>query len=101
MRTLILLLALLPLFAHAHEKRGSITTSSELVTWCKERSEKQLRKQAKTPYNWSASWWTELNTLHADGEWRIDNQPVTVACRIEKGAARSSMVLEIRAKRNP
>ncbi|MEW5754785.1 MAG: hypothetical protein AB1810_00630 [Pseudomonadota bacterium] len=101
MHALILLLTLLPLVAHAHEKNAAIHTSSEAVTWCKERSEKQLRKQKKTPYNWSASWWTEVNTLRVEGEWSVDNRPIRVTCQIETGAARSSMTMAINDKRHP
>lgn len=92
---LALLLAALVAYAHEEEDEP-IENASELRTWCKEESEAYFVAEGVTPYNWSASWREEGNTLIVEGEWRVGREQIPVTCRVMKGARKKSAVYEIK-----
>lgn len=65
-----------------------INSASELRDWCKAESEASLIGKGIRPANWTASFWSEGNTLIAKGQWRIDASEVNVECRVARGAQR-------------
>lgn len=92
-----LTLILAALGADAHEEEDEpIESASGLREWCKAESEAYFVAEGVTPYNWSASWHEEGNTLIVDGEWRVGSDQVAVTCRVMKGARKKNAVYEIR-----
>jgi hypothetical protein len=63
-----------------------INSGSELRDWCKEASEATLIGRGLTPFNWTASYWDEVNTLMVKGQWRVEDSNLTVECSIARGA---------------
>ncbi|MGA9026865.1 MAG: hypothetical protein WB440_12465 [Steroidobacteraceae bacterium] len=63
-----------------------INSGSELRDWCREASEATLVGRGMTPFNWTASYWDQANTLMVKGQWRIEGSNLTVDCSITKGA---------------
>jgi hypothetical protein len=39
-----------------------------------------------TPFNWTASYWDQANTLMVKGQWRTEGANLTVECSVAKGA---------------
>lgn len=89
------LLVITSFSAVAHDEDAPINDTAELLDWCKAESEPYFLANDVTPYNWTASWWSEGNTLHVKGGWRIDEGDVIVDCRIVKGAKRKYAVYRI------
>lgn len=81
-----MLLLLLAGSAMADHRDRVINTASKLRDWCKDESEASFIGRGSTPYNWSASFYDEGNTLVAKGQWRVDGAVVTVECRVARGA---------------
>jgi hypothetical protein len=71
--------------AGPHDDRV-INSGSELRDWCKEASEATLIGRGLTPSNWTASYWDQVNTLMAKGQWRVEGSNFTVECSIARGA---------------
>jgi hypothetical protein len=63
-----------------------INSGSELRDWCKEASEATLIGRGLTPFNWTASYWDQVNTLMVKGQWRVEGSNLTVECSIARGA---------------
>jgi hypothetical protein len=63
-----------------------INSGSELRDWCKEASEATLIGRGLTPFNWTASYWDQANTLMVKGQWRVEGSNLTVECSIARGA---------------
>ncbi|MFO1464989.1 MAG: hypothetical protein U1F35_00865 [Steroidobacteraceae bacterium] len=74
--------------AYADSRDTPINSGSELRDWCKAESEASLIGKGIRPANWTASFWSEGNTLIAKGQWRIDASEVNVECRVARGAQR-------------
>jgi hypothetical protein len=69
-----------------HQDDWVINSGSELRDWCKEASEATLIGRGMTPFNWTASYWDQVNTLMVKGQWRIEGSNLTVECSIARGA---------------
>jgi hypothetical protein len=69
-----------------HEDDRVINSASELRDWCKEASEATLIGKGLTPFNWTASYWDQVNTLMVKGQWRVEGANLTVQCSIARGA---------------
>jgi hypothetical protein len=63
-----------------------INTGSELRDWCKSQSEAALVGKGLSPFNWSASYSDQGNTLQVKGKWRVNGSDVSVECSVAKGA---------------
>ncbi len=63
-----------------------INSGSELRDWCKEASEATLIGRGLRPFNWTASYWDQVNTLMVKGQWRVEGSNLTVECSIARGA---------------
>ncbi|MDH5444823.1 MAG: hypothetical protein OEY52_04650 [Gammaproteobacteria bacterium] len=63
-----------------------LTRDTELRDWCEMASKTYFTTSQSTPYNWTATYWTEQNMLHVKGEWRVDRRKVTVECQVSKGS---------------
>lgn len=63
-----------------------INSATELRDWCRLQSEAALVGQGLAPFNWSATYWDDGDTLVAKGSWRTDAATFTVECRIARGA---------------
>jgi hypothetical protein len=85
----ILLLAL-GLFASSaiagHHDEMVINSGTELRDWCKEESEATLIGRGLTPFNWTASYWDQLDTLMVKGQWRTNGANLLVECSVARGA---------------
>ena len=68
-----------------HEDRV-INSGSELRDWCKDASEATLIGRGLSPFNWTASYSDQVNTLMVKGQWRIEGSNFTVECSIARGA---------------
>lgn len=77
--------------AWAHDEDEPVTTSAELRNWCREQSERQLRRQDLEPYNWTSSWWERDGILYTEGEWRTRGDRISVVCRARKGSRRKTI----------
>jgi len=71
----------------AHDEEIPINNTSELKLWCKNKSSEYFLAQDITPYNWTASWWSEGNFLHVKGSWKIGTKEHIIKCSIRKGVA--------------
>jgi hypothetical protein len=69
-----------------HHDEAVINSGTELRDWCKEESEAVLIGRGLTPFNWTASYWDQANTLMVKGQWRTDSANLTVECSVAKGA---------------
>jgi hypothetical protein len=69
-----------------HPDDRVINSGSELRDWCKEASEATLIGRGLTPFNWTASYWDQVNTLMVKGQWRVEGSNLTVECSIARGA---------------
>jgi hypothetical protein len=86
-RSAAILLALVAFTAMAgHQDDRVINSGSELRDWCKEASEATLIGKGLTPFNWTASYWDQVNTLMVKGQWRVEGSNFTVECSIARGA---------------
>lgn len=72
-----------------------ILNASELRDWCRVETEAYFIGQGVTPYNWTASWWDEVDLLQVQGEWRVGSGSVSVRCRVARGARAEYVVYEI------
>jgi hypothetical protein len=63
-----------------------INSGSELRDWCKDASEATLVGRGLRPFNWTASYWDQVNTLMVKGQWRVEGSNLTVECSIARGA---------------
>jgi hypothetical protein len=97
MRTMpALLLGLIVCQAIAgHRGDLRINSGTELRDWCKEASEESLIGRGLTPFNWTASYWDQADTLMVKGQWRISDSAVTVECSIARGGEAQSASLSI------
>lgn len=89
MRRLPLLVASLAFASSStaiEDDKAPILNASDLRDWCRAETEAYFIGQGVTPYNWTASWWDEVDMLHVQGEWRIGRGSVSVKCRIARGA---------------
>ena len=82
-------------FSYAHDDDVRINNATELKAWCKQESQNYFAAIEKVPYNWTASWWTEGNTIFAEGVWRVNGDDIVVKCRIVRGAERKYAVYEL------
>jgi hypothetical protein len=86
-RSAALLLPLVAFTAMAgHQDDRVINSGSELRDWCKEASEATLIGRGLTPFNWTASYWDQVNTLMVKGQWRVEGSNLTVECSVARGA---------------
>lgn len=69
-----------------HQEDRVINSGSELRDWCRDASESTLIGRGLTPFNWTASYWDQVNTLMVKGQWRIEGSNFTVECSIARGA---------------
>jgi hypothetical protein len=69
-----------------HQDDQVINSGSELRDWCKEASEATLIGRGLTPFNWTASYWDQVDTLMVKGQWRVAGSNLTVTCSIARGA---------------
>ena len=95
-RLAYLVLMLLPPLAYAHDEDIPINDTSELLKWCKTETEDYYLAKGITPYNWTASWREEGNTLLVKGRVRVESEDVSIECRISTGAKKQYMVFEIK-----
>lgn len=72
-----------------------INSATELRDWCKEESEAALIGRGLTPFNWTASYWDQVNTLMVKGQWRTDSGNLVVECSVARGAQARSASLSI------
>jgi len=79
----------------ATEKNTMVNTTSELSYWCKNKSSQHFFAKGITPYNWTSSSWTKLNTLNIKGSWKIKNTNQDVNCRILKGSLLKYAIIEM------
>lgn len=101
--SLALLIALLfSTAAGAEGKERQIVRSSAAVKeWCEKKSHDYFRDKKITPYNWSASWWDEENTIVVKGEWRVEQGKVRVSCRAERGQTLKHAVMTLEYETQP
>lgn len=86
-RSAAIMLSLVASIAMAgHQDDRAINSGSELRDWCKEASEATLIGRGLTPFNWTASYWDQGNTLMVKGQWRVEGSNRTVECSIARGA---------------
>lgn len=99
-RAICLALAAVAFAANAHEAKEEkiINTATELRDWCKSETRNYYIARKSTPYNWSASWWQEGNTLHVKGSWRVEPDNVEVLCQAAKGGSRKHASYDIQIK---
>jgi hypothetical protein len=69
-----------------HQEDRVINSGSELRDWCKDASEATLIGRGLMPFNWTASYWDQVNTLMVKGQWRVEGSNFTVECSIARGA---------------
>jgi hypothetical protein len=69
-----------------HQDDRIINSGSELRDWCKEASEATLIGRGLTPFNWTASYWDQVNTLMVKGQWRVEGSNLIIECSIQRGA---------------
>ncbi len=62
-----------------------INSASELRDWCKDESEATLIGRGLAPFNWTASYWDQGNTLMVKGQWRSNDANLTVECSVARG----------------
>ncbi len=93
--SIYLILALIGFSASAHDEDIPIKYAMELKSWCKSESENHFASIEKTPYNWTASWWSEGNILFVEGMWRVDRKDIVVKCRVVKGADKKYATYEL------
>jgi len=74
----------------------TISTGSELRTWCEAQSKSRLLDRGVTPYNWSASFWQDGNSLLVKGSWRVDTSSIEVDCQVKKGGRNLDASLSLR-----
>ena len=83
-----------------HHDEAVINSGSELRDWCKEESEATLIGRGLTPFNWTASYWDNVNTLMVKGEWRTSGtNSVVVECSVARGAQARFATLSIQDSR--
>ena len=97
-RIACLVLMLLPFTTYAHDQDLFINDTSDLLQWCKAETEDHYVAKGVTPYNWTASWREQGNTLLVKGNVRVESNEVSIECRITKGAKKQHMVYEIRSE---
>jgi hypothetical protein len=86
-RIVVLTLGLFAASAMAgHHDEMIINSATELRDWCKEESEATLIGRGLTPFNWTASYWDQVNTLMVKGQWRTSSATVIVECSVARGA---------------
>jgi hypothetical protein len=86
-RSIAILLSLLAATAVAGPQDDRVINSaSELRDWCKDASEATLVGRGLRPFNWTASYWDQVNTLMVKGQWRVEGSNLTVECSIARGA---------------
>lgn len=80
-------LALMSSPAMAGHHDDMVTNSAtELRDWCKEESEATLIGRGLSPFNWTASYWEQANTLMVKGQWRTTEANLTVECSVARVA---------------
>ena len=85
-RPLALTLLLMASPAMAGPRDEVINNGSELRDWCKEESEATLVGRGLAPFNWTASYWDQANTLMVKGQWRTDGVNYVVECSVARGS---------------
>ncbi len=86
-RVVVIALGLFAASANAgHHDETVINSATELRDWCKEESEAALIGRGLTPFNWTASYWDQVNTLMVKGQWRTDSGNRIVECSVARGA---------------
>lgn len=77
---------------------GKVKDSSAVREWCESRSKRHFKKEHITPYNWTASWWDEVNVIVVEGQWQLESGRALVRCEAERGRplreARISITVE-------
>lgn len=63
-----------------------IETDADLRSLCEYQSQAELIGRGQTPFNFTASVWSEVNTVHVRGRWRVGSLEAAVECRVERGA---------------
>lgn len=69
-----------------HHEDMVINSATELRDWCKEESEATLIGRGLSPFNWTASYWDQVNTLMVKGQWRTNSGDLVVECSVARGA---------------
>lgn len=72
-----------------------INSTTELKEWCKNESSMYFLAQDITPFNWTASWWTEENFLHVKGAWKIKGKAKTIKCSVRRGVSEKYAIWKI------
>jgi hypothetical protein len=86
-RVAVLALGLIASSAMAgHHDEAVINSGTELRDWCKEASEAMLIGRGLTPFNWTASYWDQVNTLMVKGQWRTNSAIFVADCSVTRGA---------------
>jgi hypothetical protein len=95
----LVMLASLPLSVSATEtiyhEEMIINTTAELKDWCKNESSMYFLAHDITPYNWTASWWTDGNILHVKGTWEINEKETAIKCSVRRGVSEKYAVWKI------
>lgn len=63
-----------------------IETDADLRSLCEFQSRAELIGRGQTPFNFTASVWSEVNTVHVRGSWRVGDKEAGVECVGERGA---------------
>ena len=94
----LLLLTTAPLAAVVdmddYEKQR-VESSAIVKQWCQKKSAEYFKERKITPYNWSASWWDEENSILVEGEWRVESRKALVSCRAERGTLLKHAVMTV------
>lgn len=72
-----------------------VNGAAAVKEWCEKKSFKHFRKKKLIPYNWTASWWDEGNTIVVKGEWRVEQGRALVTCSAIRGEGLSGAVMEV------
>ena len=84
-RLMTLIVTMMAASAIAYDRDAVINTASELRDWCKAESEAALIAKGDSPFNWTARYWDQGNTLMVKGQWRLSGSNVAVECSVARG----------------
>jgi hypothetical protein len=92
--SLLLLAIASPALAH-YDDNQVINEASALAPWCRAEAEMRYRVQNITPYQWTASYHSSVDTLYVDGKLRVHGDDVAVRCRMLQRARTATAIIEI------
>ena len=70
-----------------YSEENPINTTTELKSWCKNKSSEFFLAKGQTPYNWTDSWRTEGEFFFVKGKWKVDSKEYIINCRVRRGVA--------------